>query len=157
MLFASLLQALFKARALDAQSSALFARIVDFASQADGLGTDQEAARAIMSNELPTLLNNMSLADFVSSTVDQVKQNPLASLAARIDVAKVLVETKCSSVQDAASLIIEGGLDGRGVTVESCRQALAALKSFGDGATVAKGKWVVAVSERFPLLKDFDS
>jgi hypothetical protein len=148
---------LFKARALDAQSSALFARVVDFASKADGLGTDQAAVREVISDELPMLLNNMALADFVSAAVDQMKQDPLASLAARMAVAKVLLKTNNASVQDASSLIVEGGLDGRGVTVESCREALVILKGFGDEATDAKGKWVAAVLERFPLLNDFDS
>lgn len=149
------LQALFKARALDAQSSALFARIVDFASKADGLGTDQAAVREVILDELPVLLNTLSVDDFVSAAVEQVKQDPLASLASRIDIAKVLVKTKSASVKDAASLIVDGGLYGREVSIESCRDALVALKGFGDDATYAKGKWVIAVSERFPLLKDF--
>lgn len=151
------LQALFKARAIDASSSALFARIVDFACKADGLGADQAAVREIISDELPVLLNSQSVDDFVSAVVEKVKQDPLSSLSTRIDVAKVLVTRKNATVVDAASLIVDGGLSGRGVTIESCREALVALKGLGDDATDSKEKWVAAVSERFPLLKDFGS
>jgi hypothetical protein len=146
---------LFKARAIDATSSALFARIVDFASKADGLGADQDAVREIISDELPVLLNSQSVDDFVSTVVEQVKQDSLSSLATRIDVAKVLVTQKNTSVADAASLIVDGGLSGRGVTIDSCREALVALKGFGDDAADSKEKWVAVVSERFPLLRDF--
>lgn len=146
---------MFKARAIDAQSSALFARIVDFASKADGLGADQAAVREVISDELPDLLNNLSVDELVSSRVEQVKQDALCSLATRLDVAKVLVATKSGSVSDAASLIVDDGLDGRGVTIESCQEALVALKSFGGDAKDAKEKWIVAVKERYPLLRDF--
>lgn len=131
---------------------------MDFASKADGLKADQPTAvQEIISDELPVLLNNASLDSFVSAYVDKVKQDLLSSLSTRVDVAQVLVATKRASVADAASLIVDGGLNGRGVTVESCREVLAALNGFGDEATKAKEQWIVAVSERFPLLKDFAS
>jgi len=130
---------------------------VDFASKADGLGTDEACVREIIADELPVLLNSMSVEEFVSAAVEQVKQDALTSLASRFDVAKVLVKTKDGSVKEAASLIVDGGLNGRGVTIESCGEALVTLKCFGEEASGAKEKWVVAVSERFPLLKDFGS
>ena len=146
---------MFKARAIDAQSSALFSRIVDFATKVDGFGMDQAAVREVIMDDFPVLIANMSVDEFVSAAVERVKQDTLTSLSSRIDVATVLVKTQNGSVKDAASLIVDGGLNGRGVTIESCRAALECLKGFGDEASDAKEKWVVAVSERFPLLKDF--
>ena len=148
---------MFKSRAIDAQSSGLFARIVDFVSKADGFETDQPAVHGVITDELPVLLNNLSVDEFVAMAAEKVKQDPLASLESRMDVAKVLVKTKSASVQDAASIIVEGGMNGKGVTVESCRDAFVVLKSFGDEALDAKEKWVAAVAERYPLLKNFGS
>jgi hypothetical protein len=109
----------------------------------------------VITSELPSLLGDGSLANFVLAAFEQTKRNPLASLATRIEVAKALVKTKTASVSDAASLIVDGGLNGRGVTVTSCRQALKTLKFFGDETGNAIAKWVSIVTERFPLLKDF--
>jgi ribonuclease PH len=96
------------------------------------------------------------LVDFVLSAFEQTKRDPLTSLATRIEVAKALVKTKTASVSDAASLIVDAGLNGRGVTVSSCREALKTLKSFGDEAGNATAKWISIVTERFPLLRDFN-
>jgi hypothetical protein len=129
---------------------------VDFASKADSLQTDQPAVREVITSELPALLGGVSFADFVLAAFKQTKQDPLASLDTRIEVGKALIKVKTSSVSDAASLIVNGGLSGRGVTVTSCREALAALKSLGDEAGNATATWISMVTERFPLLKDFN-
>jgi hypothetical protein len=105
---------------------------------------------------LSVLLGDLSLTDFVLAAFQQTKQEPLASLDTRIEVAKALVKTNTASVSDAASLIVNGGLSGRGVTVTSCRKALNTLKSLGDEASNATATWISMVMERFPLLKDFN-
>jgi hypothetical protein len=129
---------------------------VDFASKADSLGTDQATVRQVITSELPSLLGDGSLVKFVLAAFEQTKRDPLASLATRIEVAKALVMTKTASVSDAASLIVDGGLSGRGVTVTTCRDALKTLKSFGDEPGNATAKWISIVMKRFPLMKDFN-
>ena len=152
----SLSQALFKARELDAQSSALFNRIVDFASKSATLGSDQPVVREVIQSELPSLLEGQSLSEFVLAASRRVKQDPLSNLSTRIEVAKALVKTDTAPVSDAASIIVDDGLSGRGVTVISCREALDTLKGFGGEAGGATAAWITKVTERFPLLKNFN-
>ena len=145
-------QALFKARAVDPKSSDLLTRIVDFGIKVEKFksGDCPAVVKEVIDAELPTLLNNhKSVADYVAATAADTMTN----LPTRVAVANALMLVKKAFAEDAAKLILEGGLDGRGVNVETCRQALAALKSLG--ATDAVGKWTAAVMERFPLLKDF--
>ena len=150
------LQALFKARALDPESGDLITRIVDFALKIDtSLKTNVAAVQLVVSKELPKLLDGKSVDDFVKAARDKVLNDPLTTLPTRVAVAKALVSTKTSSVADAASLIVNGGLQGRGVFVESCRAALTALRGLGSEADDATSQWISDVKQRFPLLVDF--
>ena len=137
---------------MDPKSSDLLTRIVDFGIKVEKFksGDCPAVVKEVIDAELPTLLNNhKSVADYVAAAAADTMTN----LPTRVAVANALMLVKKASAEDAAKLILEGGLDGRGVNVETCRQALAALKSLG--ATDAVGKWTAAVMERFPLLKDF--
>jgi hypothetical protein len=150
------LQSLFKARALDPESGDLISRIVDFALKVDpSLKTDVAAVQHVVNNGISKLLDGKSVGDFVKAARDKVSNDPLTSLPTRVAVARALVSTNSSSVAEAASLIVNGGLQGRGVSVESCRAALMALRELGSEADGATAQWIADVKARFPLLVDF--
>ena len=146
---------MFKGRALDPTSSDLLTRIVDFGLKSAQFTTTAEypaVVRDVIDSELPTLLNNhASVADFVGAVV---ATNSNASLPYRIATARALVLVQKASAEDAAKYVTDAGLDGHGVSVESCREALEAFKALG--AREAITEWIVAVKERFPLIKDFE-
>jgi hypothetical protein len=108
-----------------------------------------------MSSEIVTVLENKSVDGFVASASEKIKSDPFTPLSYRVAVAEALVLTKKAKAADAAKLVLEGGIDARGVNVSSCRDALKALKGMdAEGDTVSK--WVAIVTERFPLIKDFE-
>lgn len=148
------LQALLKAHALDSKSSDLLTRIVDFGTKMEKSKNEDypSVVMEVINSELPTLLGNHKLvADYVANAASSVV--PLTSLSNRIAIAEALVSVNKASAVDAAKVIVEGGIGGRGVTVETCQLAAASLKSLNTSDACAK--WEVAVKERFPLLKIF--
>ena len=148
------LQALLKAKSLAPESSAVFARIVDLGSKFDSL-ISSEIVRAVFNAEVPRLLEGKDLENYVIFISEKLMADPLAALPMRVEVAKALLKIKKVSVADAANLIVDGGLSGRGVTVSSCREALVALTDLGQDAAGARSQWVAAVCTQFPLLQDF--
>jgi len=150
------MQALFKGRAIDAQSGELFVRIADFAENAAPEADSHEAAKEVLNSELPRLLNGKDVCSFVQDAAASAKSDPLTDLSLRVAIASAMVKTKAGSSSDAASLIVDQGLDGRGVSVKTVKAALDCLTEFGDEASAAKTKWIEAVKARFPLIKDFD-
>ena len=92
----------------------------------------------------------------MSEAIAEARKNKLTTLPLCIAIAEAAAKTKAVSIEDASNLILENGLDGRGVDVDSCRSALVVLKRF-DGESGAKTaqKWVEAVKSRFPLASDF--
>lgn len=153
--FDIIVKALSKARALQPNNSELFSRIVDFALKADTLGGDNAAVREVIKETTSTILGGSTVAKFVSLAADRAKKDPLTHLSSRVAVAKALVLTKTASASEAASVIVDGGLFGRGVTVTTCVDALAALTDFGDEAGDARTKWISQLSEKFPLAAEF--
>ena len=148
------LKALFKARSLDPQSSELLSRIADFGIKVQKFKTEDYPAvvKEVIDSELPALLNNhASVAEYVSSVATDTTKS---GLPYRIAVAKALVLVNKASVAEAAKYLVDGGLDGRGVSVETCRDALDALKTFG--ASDATFEWIAMVKERFPLITGFE-
>lgn len=145
---------MFKAKALagNVPNSEVFSRIVDFATKADTLKGDNPVVQEVVESELAALLNGGSISDFVTSAVDHVKKNPLSDLSYRVAIAKAIVSTKTSGVADAASIVIDGGINGRGVTASSCHEALVTLKKFGNEADEAVTKWCETVKTKFPLM-----
>jgi len=140
--FMMALQVLFQARALDATSSELFSRIVDFAHRTQQTSASLPAVvQQVVDSELPELLQNCdSVTAFVAATAASLN-GTLSSLWTRIAVLKAMGD----------ATVIDG-LEGRDVTVESCREAaLGALKELG--ATDAAAAWKMVVQERFPLMK----
>lgn len=146
------LQALYKARAIDPDSSELFTRIVDFAGKKESFNELRGPTRTVLDDALPTLLDNHSVEDFVESAATMVRKSSTIALPFRTAVAQALVGTKAGSAADAAALITTGGMDSKLVTVQTCLDAHAALKTFGAEAAAAKNDWATAIQQRFPLL-----
>ena len=67
-----------------------------------------------------------------------------------------MIKKKIGSVSDAASLVADYGLDGRGVSLETVKVALEFLKGCGEDASSAKAKFAAGAKVRFPLMKDFE-
>jgi peptide alpha-N-acetyltransferase len=156
------LRALLHARSLDPGSGEVLYRTVDYSlrvpallDEGGGLG---DAARRIISEESICLLNDRSLEAFVGDAVELVRSSAdpaTLSLSYRVCVARAAVLSKLWSIKEACGLVTDGGLSDRGVNVESCREALVAMRSFGDEAQPAADEWIRQVQGRFPLLSDF--
>jgi len=91
----------------------------------------------------------------VSEAASRAKSDALTDLPKRIAVAKGLIATNVGTVKEASSLIIDGGLEGRKVSVDTCRDALRCLTFLGSDAEDAKTEWVAKVKEKFPLMTNF--
>lgn len=149
------LQALFKARTLAARSDEVFSRTVDFLRKGKSSEEINASVKEVLESETERFLDGKSLTEFVQEAAEKVRNNNITDLPMRIAVAKALVNTSTGSVSDACAMIVEGGLDGRGVTPECCRQALACLEGFGEDANDAKSEWISSVKERFPMIQQF--
>ena len=150
------MQALFRGRALDPQNGELFTRIVDFSDKASPEDDSHDAVKEILKDELPKLYDGKALSQFVRDAAASAKGDASTNLSLRIAIARAIAKTKTGSTSDAASLIIDQGLDGQGVSVDTAKAALACLDEFGDEASAAKTKWIAAIKERFPLIKDIE-
>jgi hypothetical protein len=150
------LQALHKARSIDPESCELFPRVVDFAGKMDSFAEATDVVRTVMKAETPQLLGGQSVAEFVKAAASNVRDNARTDLPTRVAVAKALVKTKTSSVADASAVIVNGGISSTKVTVETCRDALNALKAFGNESDGAVKQWIADVQGRFPLISNLD-
>jgi NMDA receptor-regulated protein 1 len=146
------LQSLFKARALDIESSELFVRIVDFSSRLRTFDTSSVAVRAVIAEEAPVVLGMRSLVDFIKDARDKIRQDPLTGLSMRTAVTKALVDANIQSIKDSVELITDGGMEARNVSVETCLAALDVLMSFGSESAEATNNWREAMRRRFPTI-----
>ena len=144
------LQALFKARAIDSESGDLFSRIVDFGLKLDSIGDVPDAVKQVIDEESSNLFGNQPVSDFIRGKAESIRTDKYAPLPLRSAVARALVETKTASALEAASLITDGGMDAKRVTVDSCQDALKTLVSFGAEGSPAVERWTAAVQLRFP-------
>lgn len=150
------LQALHKARAIEPMNSELFTRIVEFAGMVDTFKDFPDAVRIVLVDETPPLLNGKSVSAFLQDSLTGALADTTCPLPYRTAVAKSLVDKKIASVADAAKLITKTDLRAcRGVSADSCRNALTALKSFGNEAEGSTREWIASVKDRFPLLPSF--
>ncbi len=145
---------MFKGRALDPEHPDVLTRIVEFALQVDSLCSLDLApsVRTVLSEETQRLLDRQPINEFVSKAAANVANDPTCSLLTRAAVAKALVVTKTASVTDACSIIVDGGLNVRAASVETCQAALDTLNAFGDEAKTAQEKFELLVHEKFPLI-----
>ena len=142
---------------IDSNDSGLFSRIVEF-SQRMTLRTSQgnAAAEHVLLSEFPKLMNNdTSLLGFVKMTMNTVKGDLLSSLPMRIAVARAVLSTHLGSSAEAASLILSSNLNVRGVTVETCREALMFMESLETDGNEPKHQMMKLITTKFPFAKDF--
>lgn len=143
-------------KSIDSNDHRLFIRIVEF-SQLMACRTSQSnaAAEQVLSSEFPKLLNCDSLADFVQNAVNDLKADSLSSLPMRIAVARAMLSTNLGSSTEASSLILNSELKGRGVTIETCREALAFMESLGTAeGDEYKNQMMKLIMAKFPFAKD---
>jgi N-alpha-acetyltransferase 15/16, NatA auxiliary subunit len=144
------LRALYKARSIESKNSELFLRIVDFASKVSPDSTINSMVAAVIREDTPALMDHMCLNDFVSTTCDSVRQDATAALPMRIAAAKAMIVAKIGSVRDASEIILQSNLQGRSVSVETCRDAFNMLVELGSDVTEARERWKSIVIEMFP-------
>mmetsp|Transcript_19765 Transcript_19765/g.39382 ORF Transcript_19765/g.39382 Transcript_19765/m.39382 type:complete len:916 (-) Transcript_19765:49-2796(-) len=151
------LQALYKAKQIDPTDSDLFFCIVDFALRE---GPEKKDCNAIVldivTKEMSVLLCGKSVNDYVSQAAEKIRKDSSTSLYERICVAKALVRVSATSVKEAASLIVDGGINGKYANILNCQKALDCLKTFGVSADKLKISWVKQVKERYQLVKNFE-
>lgn len=149
------LQALHKARAIDATNGELLLRIVDFAVNINDFAGASDPIQQVLKDELPPLLHDKPVAEFVKDSVASVQSDATTSLPLRVAVAQALARVEPGSVLQACEVITKGGITSRFVTVETCRVALATLQNFGVQAIPAVEDWTAQIKSRFPLLTDW--
>jgi hypothetical protein len=145
-------------KSIDYDDPELFTRLVDFAqimsSRSITQGGGDDASEQVLCSEFPELMNHLSLYDFVKMAVDNVKANPMSyQLSKVIAVVRAMLSTKVGSSADASLLLLDSKLNFRGVSIETCREALALLGSLGanDGS---KEQLKMLITLRFPFAKD---
>jgi peptide alpha-N-acetyltransferase len=149
------LQALCNMKRLDPKSPLLVTRLADFAMKMDSFKVEGPA-KTVLTEESESLFSGKSLTDFVADLTKEARSDPLTSLPLRCVVTEVLVTTKAEDVWSAAKLIVDGGINSRGVSIESCRDALGSLKRLGKEASSFVDEWIKIVKEKYPLLNSFD-
>ncbi len=143
-------------KSIDSTHHDLFARIVDFSQKLESRTTKCHAAsEEVISSEFPKLLDDKSLPDFIKSTLDSVKSNPLSSLPMKIVLAKAMISSNMATKSDCVSLILDSKLNGRSVTMTTCRDALEFMDSLGKDAITGKGELIQLIMAKFPFAKDF--
>lgn len=143
-------------KAIDPDDHRLFSRTVDFAQKlsSGGGGGGNAAAEEVISSEFPGLMNGSSLQDFVKAAASDVQADSLSSLRTRIAVARAVASTGVGSGEEAVSLILDSKLNVQGVTVQTCREALAFIDSLGKDGLEGRGNMAALVAAKFPFAKD---
>jgi hypothetical protein len=101
-------------------------------------------------------MNNETLAGFVKIAMDAVKADSLSCLPMRIAVARAMLAANLGCSTEAASLILSSKLNVRGVTVESCREALAFIDALGPDGNDSKNQMMMLITTKFPFAKRED-
>lgn len=149
------LQSLIKMRSLDPTSPQYVTRLADFGSSKLPTFQLEGATKTVVTDETAILFDGKSVAEYVAALAKEARADPKTSLQLRVAIAEILVNSKSEPIASAAKLIVEGGIESRGVTVEACRAALASLKGFGSEASGMVELWKTAVKSHFPLIKNF--
>jgi hypothetical protein len=149
------LQALCRMKNLDDKNAGYFSRLVDFATKIENRKDVPAEVQRVTSTEFQKLLNHKPLSEFVAEAAGKAKQDKQTSLPLRVAIAEAIVKTKSDSLEAATNLVLNDGLDGRGVDVDACRSALTTLKGFGSESETSAKQWVEAVKCRFPIAANF--
>jgi N-alpha-acetyltransferase 15/16, NatA auxiliary subunit len=143
------LQSLFKAKAIDPYCSDVFSRIVDFGNRMNTFELT-DAVKTVVTEDAPKLVNCKTVLEYIGEVKSKIMQNAETDLPLRTEVAKALVQIGNGSVDEACSIIVDGGMDSRRVSLSTCREAYDVLTSFGDEAQTATKLWMEKVQYRFP-------
>lgn len=147
-------QALFKMKSIESDDHRLFSRIVDFSQKMSSRSTlGHDAPEQVLSSEFPTLMNCLSLSDFVRMVVDDVKADSMSNLSKVIAVARAMLSAKVGSSAEASTLLLDSKLKLRGVTMETCREALALMDFLGTDEE-DKEQMMKLIISKFPFAKD---
>ena len=150
-------------KAISPNDHELFSRIVDFSQKLSSRSLDSQghaASQTVIASKFPKLMNDKSLTDFVTSSVEEVKVDALSSLPMRIAVARAILSTNVGSSLDATSLILDCKLNVRCVSVETCREALQFMEFLGTKEEGGgknnnnKGRLMQLIMTKFPFAKD---
>jgi len=155
------LQALFHAKKLDPHRSELFDRIMHFVQNRhgsvcrNGLTEDNVNLCCDVKNILNYGMNELlapylCIQEFVKNAAIVVKRDPMTPLKMRVSVCRAYHSFECGSVEDAASLIISAKTEGRGVNVDTCREALRCLKEIKEDAEYVS-IWEEWIKSRYPF------
>ena len=104
-------------------------------------------------------MGNKTISEFVSEAYECIKKNPLTDLPMRVAVMKALITTNTGTLKDAISLVMDGGLDGKKVSISNCKKAIQCFDSLGKDAKDAKDaklKFISMVREKFPVAKHLE-
>jgi len=143
------LQALYKAKTIDANNSELFTRIVAFQQKKFVSSSESSSAsilQHVFESERLKLLNGKStVSEYVADVASNVKKDrQKACLALRLAVAKATVDLNsddgCSFIETAVSIITGEALQINGVTLEICKESLSYLKKLLDIMTEKEDK-----------------
>lgn len=148
------LQALFRMQSLDVDHAGYVSRLIDFSIRVPSLQGLSEAAKTVLTEEFPKLLEGRSGEEFVTETTKQIRAGRVVDLPYRVAIAQGLVQTGLEGPDAAASLIVNGGLEIPGVSVETCLSALESMKKLGSSTKPYVDDWIAAVQQRFPALTD---
>ena len=105
---------------------------------------------------MKTLLEGKSITEYLTDAYTRVRNDPLTDLPMRVAVMKALLLSNTGTPEAATSLILDGGLEGRKVSVANCRKAISCLNSFGESVEEAKECFISKLKDKFPLAKELE-
>ena len=109
-------------------------------------------AEKVLSYELASLIDDLSLSDYVLRAAARIHENcSYSELPMRVVVAKALIDVEIESITNATAYIIEGGICAPKASLENCREALKFLSELGVDAAEAARSWTEIVKQRYPL------
>lgn len=147
------LQALIKMNRMDPLCADYIYRLVDFSVKLPSFALSG-AVNTVVTEESSKLFGGKPVAAFVADLARTARNDPTTPLPVRVAIAQSLVETKTETIASAAAIIVDGGMDSRGVSIESCRAALKVLQGFGSDASESTKKWISVMKDRFHMAKE---
>ena len=151
------LQALCKMESLDADDAGYVSRLIDFSHRVESLQELSDSATAVLIEELPKRLKGESGVGFVTEAAKDIRRGKVVGLPYRVAIAEALVRRGLEGPEAAASLIVDGGLEIPGVSVDTCVAALESIKKLGCATQTWADQWIAIVQLRFPALTDLKS
>lgn len=146
-------QALIKMNRMNPKCADYISRLVDFSIKLPTFAL-VGAVNTVVTEESSKLLGGKTVAVFVAELASMARNDPTTPLPLRVAITQSLVESKTETIASATAIIVEGGIDSREVSVESCRAALKLLQGLGSDASESTNKWIAIMKDRFPMAKE---